>query len=1137
MRLGCLNVDGIDVGKLEDMLNECEEWKLDVMCLTETHLREMNGEEHAYRMICKGRSKQSKKGGGNAVLVRKASMINCEVINVGECELSEDIMAVKLEYGELVGQRECLYVCVCYMTIEGQGAQAENKRKYECVKNFVSAHEDEKVLVIGDMNGHIGLLGERINGNGRLLREACEELNLEILNETMAEGRVTWRKRGQQSAIDYILVNEKAREKVVSMSIDEDKEFGIASDHNLLLMRYECKVAERRVAGGGTFKWRLKAGNWTQYRDLIGEVSLTSENDVDDMNSELISKVREVAREAIGRLRGGRLKKGSQNVWWSEDIKKARQERKDKCRRCRRMRSVLERGEGDQEEYDMAWNEYIRQQRHVKHLIRKAKVKHEKQKLDELKRKGEEGGRDWYRFLQGKGREEVNVDELVVMNQSIRGKEQIAQAVKEFWEDIGGMNEVDVMNDAYMSVSTREMEGLDSMVRNAEVEHVLKNLKNDKAAGLGGIPYEMFKRGGDRMVELLTCLFNRIWNEERVPQSWNESKVILLHKGGHKSKKELKNYRPIALMDTVGKIFCMLVNERLKGCFESKAVLSEEQNGFRMGRRGEDNLFIVRELMDECMREKKSGYFAFLDIEKAYDRVNRRILCKVLEKCGVSDKLIKIISSMYVDTKARYVLGEIETEWVHSRRGVRQGCILSPLLFSVYTEELILRVKQTGVGMKVGNERLGILLYADDVIIMSEGARDLQCMLDEAYAYSQDFCVKFSEDKSKVIVVNGILDDVDRVWQLGDVCVKRAKEYKYLGVTLTENGCERVTKEKLAKANQWYGRLGSVARLRANKYEVLRELWKSVAVPSVLHGMNVMNWNETDMQKLEAVQNKVGRVALGANAYAAVEAIRGDMGWSTFSERCMKGCMMFKIRIERMEEDRWVKKVCKHVEVKSKWLKTCKRVVRKCGLNVHREVMVGREGSWIIRSLNDDGQLWSTRIWKKVIGENVAGYGLRKWKSGMQGKSTLQWYDSKEKPAAVRVYDGSFGSELLFKVRSQSLEVNARTYRWNEDGSKECKVCAMGIDESVYHVIVECAGYMRERQEFMTNVRSMEGSDIFNEWSESNMGMLLGVNGEMKASMEVLKDFLVRIWCKRSRMSERGLNERQMGVDHNYVRE
>ena len=149
-------------------------------------------------------------------------MMNCEVLNVGECDLSEDIIAVKLEYEEL-SLRKCLYVCVCYMTVERQDAQAENKCKYECVKKFVRLQKRDRVIVIADMNGHIGLVGERTNGNERLLREACEELRLEILNETIAEGKVTWRKHGQHSAIDYALVNEKAREKVSGVSIDEDK--------------------------------------------------------------------------------------------------------------------------------------------------------------------------------------------------------------------------------------------------------------------------------------------------------------------------------------------------------------------------------------------------------------------------------------------------------------------------------------------------------------------------------------------------------------------------------------------------------------------------------------------------------------------------------------------------------------------------------------------------------------------------------------------------------------------------------------------------------------------------------------------------------------------------------------------------
>ena len=101
-----------------------------------------------------------------------------------------------------------------------------------------------------------------------------------------------------------------------------------------------------------------------------------------------------------------------------------------------------------------------------------------------------------------------------------------------------------------------------------------------------------------------------------------------------------------------------------------------------------------------------------------------------------------------------------------------------------------------------------------------------------------------------------------------------------------------------------------------------------MAVPSIMYGVNVLNRAESQLQKLEVIQNKVGREALGANRYACVEAIRGDMRWSTFSERSMKG-NMYKLRVKRMPNQRWVKKVYKNGERFSKWTKSCKRLVRK----------------------------------------------------------------------------------------------------------------------------------------------------------------------------------------------------------------
>ena len=465
--------------------------------------------------------------------------------------------------------------------------------------------------------------------------------------------------------------------------------------------------------------------------------------------------------------------------------------------------------------------------------------------------------------MRGESATQGEVTEIIVDGESITSEEGIVRAVEDFWRVISGSgNEEagDLTDDLNIPVGT--FEGIDEEISKDEIRDILKKLKDGKAAGLDTIPYEMYKYGGEWVVENLHRLYKRIWRERRVPKEWNDTVVALLYKGGNKSQKRIESYRPITLSNTNSRVMGGIVNNRLRSEFESQNILSEEQNAFRADRRGEDNVFCVKELVEMCVREGKRAYFGFLDIEKAYDRVDRGILLGLLEKIGIPERIVSIIGSMYTDTRSKYKLGDMHTDYVELGRGVRQGCTLSPLLFNLYTEELMHRVKRVGNGIQIGDEKLSILMYADDIVIMTESREDMQECLNAVETYANDFKVKFGAAKSQVLVVSGP-DEPEEDWHIGDTVIKQTKEYKYLGVKFRELGCDVCKDEKVAKVNQWWGRMHSAAKFRANKYDVVRCLWKGMGVPAVVHAANVLNWTQQDFDKLEVAQNKIGRVALG----------------------------------------------------------------------------------------------------------------------------------------------------------------------------------------------------------------------------------------------------------------------------------
>ena len=166
---------------------------------------------------------------------------------------------------------------------------------------------------------------------------------------------------------------------------------------------------------------------------------------------------------------------------------------------------------------------------------------------------------------------------------------------------------------------------LDKDFTGQEVIEMIATLGNGKASGWDDIPNEALKNAPKPLVNLLVTLYNNVKESGKVPASWRKGRLVLVHKKGPRSS--IYNYRPLTVLNTVCGLYTKLLNSRLTKVVEAHRLLGEVQNGFRRGRSGTDCGFILNTVLWKCSARRKKPHLAFLDIQKAYDSVDRCPWC------------------------------------------------------------------------------------------------------------------------------------------------------------------------------------------------------------------------------------------------------------------------------------------------------------------------------------------------------------------------------------------------------------------------------------------------------------------------------------------------------------------------------
>jgi len=618
---------------------------------------------------------------------------------------------------------------------------------YEVLSDTVQrTHKHDILVVTGDFNAKVGnqpypyqdIMGKHGEGtrneNGVKLCEFCAANELLITGTLFPHKtihKLTWTSPDGQTRnqIDHVLVNKKFRTSVKDTRVFRSADVG--SDHHLIKTHIKVKLkrAPRREERRTRYdveklkdakvkkEFCLKLSN----RFAILEVEPTEEVEgssvLEQMNCNLEKAYNEAAKEILGNKRSKIKPWISQDAW---DLIEQRKEVKKKINGTKSER-IKERMREKYKEID----------REVKKQIKKDK----KTWVDDIAQEAEEAAAKHHmktlysitkRLTNEKPRSCVTINDK--QNNVITSSEDRRNRWREHFSEI--LNRDDPEN----PVEEEETTGIEITDISTdpptldEIVKAIKMLKNGKAPGDDGIQAELLKADIHFTGQKLQKMFNEIWETEQTPTNWRRGLIFKIPKKGN--LKECKNWRGITLLPVVSKILGRIVIDRIKNGIDSK--LRKEQAGYRTNKSTTDQIFVLRNIIEQSNEWQSSLYVHFIDFEKAFDSIHRESLWKIMKSYGIPDKLIAVVKALYKDFECAVIDDNEKTEWFPIKTGVKQGCNMSGFLFLLVIDWIMretVKNGENGIRWKF-TSKLDDLDFADDIALLSSTKQHIQMKTD-----------------------------------------------------------------------------------------------------------------------------------------------------------------------------------------------------------------------------------------------------------------------------------------------------------------------------------------------------------------------------------------------------------------------
>ena len=351
----------------------------------------------------------------------------------------------------------------------------------------------------------------------------------------------------------------------------------------------------------------------------------------------------------------------------------------------------------------------------------------------------------------------------------------------------------------------------------------------------------------------------------------------------------MNSYRGVSLTSVLAKVFEFVLLDRILPALSDNNLPQLNQTAYQKGVSCSEATFACQETISKFIREGDSVYSYFYDLASAFDTVEYPVLLHHLDKAGIKAKLWHLMKHWYSNISHVRISGSTSGE-IPISRGVRQGSVLSPVLFLLVMDPVLLELKSKKCGLNVCGLYLGTFSHADDIRTLSNNVTDCKTQISDVKKFADSRGLVLNFNKCEAIVSPSQQSASSSIISEG-VSIPLVDTARCLDAWWTPSlSCSKWIEINIKKARRAFFARGQGVFLGSLNPLSSRSIVESCVMPVLLHGAESWILNESLLQKLESFQAELVKRILRSSKFSSNKAVKLALKWPSIRARvlCIK---------------------------------------------------------------------------------------------------------------------------------------------------------------------------------------------------------------------------------------------------------